>query len=213
VVAWERVPLPLSIDSRQEVLTGNFVSADYFATLGVSSAIGRLFSPELDEHAAVDPPIVISHSYWQRRFSGAPGIVGTTALVAGRALHIVGVAPRGFRGMDVHYPVDGWMPFSAAETIGRLEHRVFTDRDHGRVERVIGRLRPGATIGRRARTSSASAVSWPRSARRPIGRAFRVCSLRTDRERAPRRRDRERPGLARAAGGLRERGRFAVVAG
>jgi predicted permease len=182
VVAWERVPLPLSIDSRQEVLTGNFVSADYFTTLGVSPAIGRLFSPELDGHADADPPIVISYSYWQRRFAGAPGIVGTTALMAGRALHVVGVAPRGFRGLDVHYPVDGWMPFSAAESIGRLEHRVFTDRDRGRVERVIGRLRPGATIEQAradvVRIGGELAQAYPATNR---GRAFRVYSFSQDR--------------------------------
>jgi hypothetical protein len=89
VVAWERAALPLSIEGREELLTGNYVSADYFTTLGVTPAMGRLFSPERDEHVQPESPLVISYSYWQRRFSRAPDVVGTTVLMAGRTLLIV----------------------------------------------------------------------------------------------------------------------------
>ena len=182
VVAWERAALPLSIDGRQEVLTGNYVSADYFTTLGVAPTIGRLFSRERDEQAQPEPPLVISDSYWQRRFAGASGVVGTTVLMAGRTLLIVGVAPRGFRGMDFHFPVDGWVPLSAAENLGRSDTRVFADRDHGRLETVIGRLRPGVRIEQAradvGRIGDDLAQSYPSTNR---GRVFRVYSFSRDR--------------------------------
>ena len=182
VVAWERAALPLSIEGRQELLTGNYVSADYFTTLGVTAAMGRLFSPERDEHVQPESPLVISYSYGQRRFTRAPGVVGTTALMAGRTLLIVGVAPRGFRGMDFHFPVDGWVPFSAAEGSGRLDARALADRDRGRLETVIGRLRPGATIEQAradvGRIGGELAEAYPATNR---GRAFRVYSFSHDR--------------------------------
>jgi predicted permease len=182
VVAWERAALPLSIEGRQELLTGNYVSADYFTTLGVTPAMGRLFSPERAEHVQPESPLVISDSYWQRRFSRAPGVVGTTALMAGRTLLIVGVAPRGFRGMDFHFPVDGWVPFSAAEGPGRLDARALADRGRGRLESVIGRLRPGATIEQAradvGRIGDELAEAYPATNR---GRAFRAYSFSHDR--------------------------------
>jgi putative ABC transport system permease protein len=140
--------------------------------------MGRLFSPERDEPVQPESPLVISYSYWQRRFSGAPGVVGTTALMAGRTFLIVGVAPRGFRGMDFHFPVDGWVPFSAAEGVGRLDARARADRDRGRLETIIGRLRPGATIEQASadvgRIGDELAEAYPATNR---GRAFQVYSF------------------------------------
>lgn len=184
VAAWQRVALPLSIEGRQEQLTGNYVSADYFSTLGVAPAIGRLFSSKHDEQAQPEVPLVISWSYWQRRFAGAPGVVGTTALMAGRTLLIVGVAPRGFRGMDFQFPVDGWVSFSGAGTNGNLGAAVMADRDHGRLETVIGRLRPGATIERASADvggiGDQLAEAYPATNR---GRTFRAYSFSQDRTR------------------------------
>jgi putative ABC transport system permease protein len=144
--AWERVALPVSIASQRELLTGNLVSADYFIMLGVKPMIGRLFSPQMDEQPQAESPLVISYSYWKRRFGGAPDAVGTLARLMGRNFIIVGVAPRGFRGLDVQFPVEGWIPLSAGESTGQLEPGTFADREHGRLEAVLGRTRPGATL-------------------------------------------------------------------
>ena len=182
VAAWERVALPLSIEGQQELLTGNYVSADYFTTLGVAPAIGRLFSSDRDEQPQTESPLVISWSYWQRRFAGAPDVVGTTALMAGRTLIIVGVAPRGFRGVDFHFPVDGWVSFAGAGSGGYQDARVLADRDHGRLETVIGRLRSGATIEQAsadiARIGDELAGAYPATNR---GRTFRAYSFSQDR--------------------------------
>jgi putative ABC transport system permease protein len=182
VIAWERVGFALSIEAGQEVLTGNYVSADYFTVLGVQPAIGRLFSPELDGQPGSDAPLVISHSYWQRRFAGAPDVVGMTVRMAGRPLAIVGVAPRGFRGMDVHFPIDGWIPYSAIAAIWGPGTRTFVDRERGQLSSVLGRLKPDATIAQAeadlGRIGARLAQAYPATNQ---GRQFRVYSYIDDR--------------------------------
>ena len=146
VITWERTAFPVSLNTQTQLMPGNVVSADYFTTLGLKPAAGRLLSTERDDRPQTDLPIVISYACWQRQFGGAASAIGAITQVAGRPFVIVGVAPAAFRGLDFHFPVDGWIPLSAAEVIGKVNARVMADREHGRLESVLGRLRPGATI-------------------------------------------------------------------
>lgn len=141
VVFWERHLTPVSVRGWEEVYPSNYVSANYFQGLGVRPAIGRLFSPELDGNPSGDVAAVISYSLWQRRFGGSPDVLNQTVQMLNRNLVIVGVAPQRFRGMDFHMPVDVWLPLSAMARPGDLANR-----DRGRFETLLGRLRPGATL-------------------------------------------------------------------
>lgn len=71
------------------------VSADFFQTLGVRAAVGRVFGPEpVEEGARV---AVLGHGLWQRRFGGDPSVVGRTVLLDGTAWLVVGVMPPAFQ--------------------------------------------------------------------------------------------------------------------
>jgi predicted permease len=109
------------------------VSANYFSMLGVTPAIGRSFS---DGEAAA----VVSYGYWERRFALAPDILGRTVGMNGRALTIVGVAPRRFTGDMVGQPVDLWIPVAIAPQA--LAHWPALAASS---VRVIARLKPGVT--------------------------------------------------------------------
>ena len=77
-----------------------FVSGKYFDTLGLSPFAGRLLSAADDQPGAA-PAVVITHTYWLRRFAGDPSIVGSTMLLEGRQVPIVGVTPPGFEGATI----------------------------------------------------------------------------------------------------------------
>ena len=62
---------------------GNFVSGNYFTTLGAEMALGRAFAPEEDPTPGTHPVMVLSHICWTRRFNSDPHIVGRTARLAG----------------------------------------------------------------------------------------------------------------------------------
>jgi predicted anti-sigma-YlaC factor YlaD len=71
------------------------VSGNYFATLGLVPAAGRLLT-EADDQVAAEPVAVISYAFWQQRFAGSAAVVGRTMALNAVAVTIVGVMPQGF---------------------------------------------------------------------------------------------------------------------
>ncbi|HUE43245.1 MAG TPA: ABC transporter permease [Candidatus Sulfotelmatobacter sp.] len=94
---WEAV----TIDGSTESLNVELVSGNYFDTLGVKAAIGRVFTSATDDQVySGHPSIVLSYRFWQERFGGDPKIVGKKILVNNYPMQIVGVSAAGFAGVD-----------------------------------------------------------------------------------------------------------------
>jgi predicted permease len=94
---WEAV----TIDGATESLNVELVSGNYFETLGVRPALGRVFSSTADDQVwSGSPSIVLSYRYWKERFGGDPKIVGKKILVNNYPMEIVGVSAAGFAGID-----------------------------------------------------------------------------------------------------------------
>ncbi|MGO8736883.1 MAG: ADOP family duplicated permease [Terriglobia bacterium] len=102
----------VNIDGNASFAVGEFVSGDFFPALGIRAALGRLLGAT-DEAANASPAVVLSYSYWKREFGGAPSAVGRSIVVNGVPSTIVGVAPRGFLGLDPGIMHDLWLPLSA----------------------------------------------------------------------------------------------------
>jgi predicted permease len=83
-----------------EPVAGQYVTGNYFSTLGVHPTVGRLLEPADDRAPGAHPVAVLSHGLWQRRFGGSPTVVGTVLQVGSFPYEIVGVAPEGFVGID-----------------------------------------------------------------------------------------------------------------
>ncbi len=81
-----------------ERVKGVYASSGFFRVLGVGAFMGRTFDPEEDRRQGVRT-VILSHSYWRRRFSGDPAILSKTLEVdtyRGGKFTIVGVMPAGF---------------------------------------------------------------------------------------------------------------------
>ena len=76
VVAQDDQTFSIAVDDTAERTWGALVSGNYFQVMGLRAAAGRLFTPQDDVTPGGHPVVVISHAYWQRRFSGDPAIVG-----------------------------------------------------------------------------------------------------------------------------------------
>jgi len=99
VAAWNFIPMSLSADGRSERLMGMLVSANFFQTYGVRPALGRFFTPGVeDRDPGAHPVVVLGHGFWQSRFGSDPSLVGRTLVVNGQPFEVVGVAPADFKG-------------------------------------------------------------------------------------------------------------------
>ena len=131
----ESVPRPL----RSEYVTGS-----YFSTLGVRAFGGRLFTPTDDTEGS--PPVaVLSHHVWQMTYGSDPTVIGSAFDIEGRSFTIVGVAPPGFFGETLRPdPPDIWIPVHQETLIDGAAARLHQSPPAWL--RMIGRLRPGASI-------------------------------------------------------------------
>jgi len=111
-----------------------FVSGEAFDLLGVRPAVGRLFSAEEDRIPG-RALAVLSYDYWQRRFEGDPAIVGRDLRIGGSAYEIIGVARKGFWGVEPGRFVDVWLP-------GTLYERQALSDSGWHWFRILGRFAP-----------------------------------------------------------------------
>jgi predicted permease len=91
-----------------EEADGEEVSGNFFSGLSARMAQGRGFTlADEKNHAAVT---VLSYDYWTRSFARDPSIIGQTLYVKGVPMTVVGVAARGFHGIDPGTSIDFWIP-------------------------------------------------------------------------------------------------------
>jgi putative ABC transport system permease protein len=109
----------LAISGEAQSVYSDFVSGDFFSTLGVLALLGRTFTPSDDvAGGGPDGPVaVISYRLWQRRFGGAAGIVGRSLTIEHVPVTIVGVVPPTFLGVDVGQAYDLFLPIKTEPLI------------------------------------------------------------------------------------------------
>lgn len=139
------VTLPGDKGPRAERVSGHLVSPEYFTTLGVEAASGRVFAPET-EKPGMAPVVVVSDRFWRTHLGADPHAVGGALRLNGSTATIVGVGPKGFLGIWPQSPADLFVPVTcgvslAPELSGDPLHR--SDRE---IFRVVFRLAPGVTL-------------------------------------------------------------------
>jgi predicted permease len=102
----------LSVDGQTENVSGDMVSGSFFQVLGLRPAHGRLFTPDDDRTPSRHPVVVLGHAFFERRFGGDPAVVGRTVAVNNHAMTVVGVAPRGFNGVELGTAIDVYVPLA-----------------------------------------------------------------------------------------------------
>ena len=122
--------------------TVQFVSGNFFRTLGVSAALGRTIEPQDHAHPSWSPVAMISHRFWQRTFGGATDVTSRTLRLNGRTFAIIGVMPEGFFGLDPAVSPDIVVPNGAVEVAAATQNPL-QNRGLWNPCRVIARLAPG----------------------------------------------------------------------
>ncbi|HKD83393.1 MAG TPA: ABC transporter permease [Terriglobales bacterium] len=92
------------------------VTGDFFTTLGIRPALGRLLQPPDDDPSA-PPALVLNYAYWQKAFGGSPSAVGKTVKINNIPFTIVGVAEPNFLSLSFGNIYDLWIPMSLKPVI------------------------------------------------------------------------------------------------
>ena len=117
LVAYSNFFAHLSIDGSSDLVVGEMVSDNYFSTLGVRPALGRVFTAEESAGIGSSTFAVISDRLWKNRFAGSPNAVGKTFRMNGTIYTVVGVARPDFRGMTPAVTAQMWIPITMAEKV------------------------------------------------------------------------------------------------
>jgi len=132
VFAWRENGMLLGEPSESRRIDGLEVSGEFFNVLGIAPWQGRLIEPQ-DESSCELSKVVASYGFWKSQMSGIPITSGTTLVVEGITVQVLGVTPPSFFGMVVGDHFDLAYP-TCTPPNPRREAFVFS---------VMGRLKPG----------------------------------------------------------------------
>lgn len=124
------------------IAEGIYVSGDYYATLRLTPAAGRLIAAADDRPGA--DAAVLSHRYWQRRFGGSADVIGQPIQLNGRPFMIVGIEPAAFEGTEVGRPYDISVPMRTRDRLS--EEGPLWNAPRATWIYMMGRVKPGVTL-------------------------------------------------------------------
>ncbi|HEX8892587.1 MAG TPA: ABC transporter permease, partial [Terriglobales bacterium] len=131
-------------DSAARPLRMEYVDGHYFHVLGINPYAGRLLQLSDDQRTA-QPVVVMSYSAFQQYYGSDPSLIGSTFIIEGHPLTLVGIAPPGFFGDTLRSrPPDFWIPIQQELLIDGPDGRIKTNQPQWLY--AVGRLQPGASV-------------------------------------------------------------------
>ncbi|HEY6253437.1 MAG TPA: ABC transporter permease [Candidatus Angelobacter sp.] len=112
-LAWSSVQFNLAQGGAAKLVNGIFVSGNYFNTLGIAPAAGRLISAADDDRGCT-PTAVLSYGFWQSHFGAAENALGSTISLNQQSFQVIGVSPEHFYGVEVGKNFDVAVPVCAS---------------------------------------------------------------------------------------------------
>jgi len=147
LLACRRVTGIVSGHCEAQVAHADLVSGNFFDTLEVQPELGRLFTPSDETAPGANTVAVLSFNYWSRQFGADPSILNKPLTVNGVPLTVVGVARKGFYGVQIGSTPDIFIPVTMKQQMAPNPNQTLEDRAD-RWLPVMGRLKPGITIAR-----------------------------------------------------------------
>jgi predicted permease len=142
--AWQYSVRRGETDKQAKPIYGEFITGNYFSTFGIKAFRGRTIAPTDDQPSAT-PVAMLSYRAWQQEYGSDPAMIGSSIIVEGHPFTIIGITPPGFFGETLRgNPPDIWLPMQQ-EPIMQGENSLLKKPSSAWL-RVIGRLRPGASV-------------------------------------------------------------------
>ena len=157
--------LNLTLKGQADIVSGEYVSGDYFRGLGIVPAAGRLLTPD-DDRARAQAVAVVSFSFSQARFGGAANAAGQSIRVNDVSFTVVGVAAPEFFGADPGEAPDVYLPLHANLLLEAYPSggpaAMYRD-EHYYWLLVMARLRPGISRAQAQTALAGPFQQWAQS--------------------------------------------------
>jgi predicted permease len=129
-------------DRTAKPIRGEFITGNYFSTFGIGAFSGRTIVPS-DDQVTAAPVAMLSYRAWQQQYGSDPKIVGSSMILDGHPMTVIGITPPGFFGETLRSdPPEIWIPMQQEPVFRGKSSLLHTFPGW---LRVIGRLKPGAT--------------------------------------------------------------------
>ena len=135
--------LGLETAGKTERAWGFLVTGNYFEGLQIQPALGRFFTAQESTAINGSPWAVISYSCWQTRFAGDRNVIGRAVRINAYPYTIIGVAPPGFRGTEIFYSPELWLPASMQP---QIDGQSLLESRNSNTFWVAGRLKPRISV-------------------------------------------------------------------
>jgi putative ABC transport system permease protein len=174
MAAYRNMAFTVTGGGEPEYVQGVIVSPNYFSMLGVPAARGRVFQPE-DVRPGASRVAVVSYDLWQKRYGGDPSLIGRSFTINGESATVIGVMPPDFQ---TNLSVNLWLSPRQIAPDYQMNYRGDTlAMRESHYLRVMGRLKPGATIQQAQAELNAVASRLEREYPDQAGHGARVVSL------------------------------------
>lgn len=140
MVAYQPANVTLTGQGEPERLQMRRMTAGFFHTMGVRPILGRPLTPD-DDKVGAAPVVLLSDSFWARKFGSDPNVIGKQLTLNGESYTIIGVLP----SSKFH---ESWRSFDVFSSLWRLEN-VLGGPSHRGVHPGIfayARMKPGVTL-------------------------------------------------------------------
>ena len=147
MVAYQLSVLSMASTSKDapQIRMGMLVSDNFFDMLGIRPGLGRGFLPEEGKVPGRDAVVVLSYDYWLNQMRADRSVVGKTMRIKGIDFNIVGIAPKGFTGVDQYFQPVAYIPVMMAQRLSAAEKDPVEDRNNHAFS-VKARLKDGISI-------------------------------------------------------------------
>lgn len=142
--SWQMSVRREKVETAPRPLRTEYVSGNYFSTLGVRAFAGRLIEVNDDQPASA-PAVVMSHHAWQTTYGSDTSVLGSTLMIEGWPFTVIGITPPGFFGDTLRAnPPDIFLPLQQ-EPIMTGETSLLKQ-TYSAWLRVIGRAKSGVSM-------------------------------------------------------------------
>ena len=146
ILACASAPVRIAWRSGTQAAQAEIVTGNYFTTLGVPAALGRVIAPADDGAPGANPVAVIGHGFWSSHLGANPAIVDQKVAINGQPFVVIGVASAGFHGLVQGDSPDLFVPIAMQRAIAPAMNAI-EDRTSSWLT-LFARLKPGESTAK-----------------------------------------------------------------